>query len=269
MTIHIIGQRSYLAGVLEARLRADFTVRRFAAADFVPSALAADDTVINCAFDPALYHEAVASDLSWDGRIATAAAQQAARYVMLSSRAVYTPRADPPLAESETPAPATMYGRNKARIETALQAMLGDRLLILRLANVFGGEPPGRATFVSTALGTLVARGEIELRMASGTRKDFLPAYVLGRAAATLVSSRAEGIFNIGSGIALPVSQAAEALIRGFGRGEVRITSTRVGEEFLLDTARLRSCGGPSVTVDDLLEELEQAGREQGRQRPR
>ena len=60
-------------------------------------------------------------------------------YAMLSSRKVYAP-AETPLSETAPTGPTDPYGRHKLAVEDALRARLGDRLTVLRLANVFGYE---------------------------------------------------------------------------------------------------------------------------------
>lgn len=260
--VHIIGRRSYLAGILDTHMRNKLPVRRISATEFSPDAVQENDVVVNCTFSPALYDEPVTTGLSSDGKIGAIVADRGARYVMLSSRTVYSPRMDPPLTEDEQLRPMTVYGQNKATIEASLKEILGERLLILRIGNVFGGEPPGRRTFVSTAIASLMECGIIELNLAPATHKDFIPASFVGQAAAELVRANASGVYNVSSGIPLTVGEVADALIKGFGSGDVRITSDDIGEEFLLDTAKLRSHTNLSITRNNLLNDLENTARE-------
>jgi len=199
--------------------------------------------------------------MGFDGTVAAIVQRAGARYVMISSRAVYQTRLDPPLREAEPVAPSTVYGRNKAKIESGLCKMLGERLMILRPANVFGAEPAGRRTFVSTALGSLTRTNTIELDIAARTRKDFVPAWFVGKAAATLIERRSRGIFNIGSGTALEIGRIANALISGYGQGQLHQTGERVGEEFRLDIAKLHEQTGLSLAADAVLLEMEAVGR--------
>lgn len=262
MTVHIIGRRSYIAGILANHLAGPFALRHHAGGALESRDVASGDIIVNCVWDPELFNVPVAPDLAADGRYAEIAAQRDARYVMLSSRAVYANRVEPPLREDEIPAPRTVYGRNKAAVEAGLRARIGDRLLIMRMSNVFGREPAGRRTFISTAIKTLETRNEIELRMAPGTRKDFLPAGFLGRAAEALLDADARGIFNVSSGIALPVHDVADALMRGYGSGTARVSDEAVGEEFCLDNTKLRELTGLSLTRAELLKNLEDTARD-------
>ena len=49
-------------------------------------------------------------------------------------------RATRPLAETAPTGPSDAYGRHKLAVEHALRELLGERLTVLRLANVFGYE---------------------------------------------------------------------------------------------------------------------------------
>jgi nucleoside-diphosphate-sugar epimerase len=260
-TAYIVGRRSYVGGVLFEHFAPHFTTRQIGVADLADNPIKDDDVIINCAFAAAWHHED-APDSGFDGSVAEIARRSGARYVMVSSRAVYAPRLDPPLSEDEPVAPKTIYGKNKAKIEATLQELLGSRLLILRLGNVFGSEPLGRHTFVSTALRSLVREGTIELDIAPTTRKDFVPAWFVGQAAATLVSQGADGIVNIGSGIALPIGEVANALIRGNGTGQVKVLCDDIGEEFCLDVTSLANRTGLTISRHSLVLSLEKAAKE-------
>lgn len=243
-------------------MRAEFHVRHLSARAFTGASVKPGDVIINCAWESALYEREIDDDLSWDGAFAAIAREQDAHFVMLSSRAVYSNRVDPPLCEDEPSGAQTAYGRNKVKVEAGLQRLLGSKLLIVRMGNIFGDEPPGRRTFVSTAVESLRSRGEIELRMAPKTRKDFLPVDLLGRAFCALIEARAQGIYNVSSGLALTVYDVAEALIRGYGDGRIRITNENVGEEFRLDITKLRTQTGLSISREQLLGALENTARE-------
>jgi nucleoside-diphosphate-sugar epimerase len=262
MSVFIVGRHSYLGGVLLKYLGPHHSAQGINLAEVAEIPIAAEDVIVNCAFSPDWYHTDVPGDLGFDGTVAAVARRSGARYVMISSRAVYPSRLEPPLCEDEPVAPATVYGKNKAKIEAGLRQILGERLLVLRLANVFGAEPVGRRTFVSTALRSLVRDGTIELDIAPSTRKDFVPSSFVGQAAASLIARGADGIINVGSGIALPLDQVASALIRGYGNGSTRVTGTMPGEEFRLDVSRLRQRTEMSLTAQSVLLELETVARD-------
>ncbi len=260
MTIYIVGRRSYIGNLFAEHFKHIFYVRLVAVRELAEISICEDDIIVNCAF-ASVWHEKRAPNLGFDGFAARIAQRTGARYVMISSRAVYTPRVDPPLSEREPPAPTTIYGENKATFEAGLQRLLGTRLLILRLSNVFGSEPSGRRTFVSTALESLDQQGAIELNMPLETRKDFVPASLVSRAALVLVSQGSQGIFNIGSGIPMPVGEVAKALVRGYGGGKIRVIAGVPAEEFCLDVSNLNHRSGLQISAEELIRTLELTAR--------
>ncbi|HEX2527651.1 MAG TPA: NAD-dependent epimerase/dehydratase family protein [Geminicoccus sp.] len=189
----------------------------------------------------------------------------AARYVMLSTRAVYGPTGSAPLTEQETASPVTAYGRHKLQLEDHAQALLGDRLTVLRLANVFGYEWPGRTTFVGSMLDGLATRGIIRFDMAAATRRDFIPVEAAATAIASLASRHHPGIVNVGSGCPTACGTLAQALIDGFGRGRLVIDLDEPKDEFVLDTGVLRRRTGATVTPQNILEAAGMAGRQLAR----
>jgi nucleoside-diphosphate-sugar epimerase len=257
--IYIIGRTSYIGGLINEHLIGRVRVAVIGLAELANVALSSDDVLVNSTFDRRFYDQPISADLGPDGVVANLAERAGSRYVMISSRAVYAPRLDPPLQELEACRPSSIYGQNKLRIEQALQGLLGSRLLILRLANVFGGEPSGRRTFVSMALESLKTTGAVYLEMDPATKKDFVPSHVLGKAAAALIHADERGIVNIGSGVALRVDELVMRLIKVHGAGECRVTSRVRGEEFLLDNTKMRNLTGIEITRSQLLVDVENA----------
>jgi hypothetical protein len=115
---------------------------------------------------------------------------------------------------------------------------------------------------VSTALASLVRQGSIELDISPDTRKDFVPASFVGRAAAALIERDGQGVVNVGSGVALSAGRVAQALLDGYGKGTIHHTGTALGEEFRLDVTELRRRTGLSLTPDAVLLELEHVAKD-------
>jgi nucleoside-diphosphate-sugar epimerase len=189
-------------------------------------------------------------------------ASSSCRYLMLSSRAVYGPAGDAALAPGHATAPASAYGRNKLRLEQAGRDLLGERLGILRLSNVFGCEWPGRATFFGTMLAGLAQRSEIRFDMAGSTRRDFVPVEMAARIIASLARLRAEDpVLHVGAGIALPCAALAEAVIAGFGRGRLVATGPE-RDGFAFDVGRTVALTGIALDEAGVLGAAWAAGRQ-------
>ena len=198
------------------------------------------DVIINCALSPALRKQEYSAVHDIDAKIAATALNNDARYIMLSTRAVYGPAQARPLREDDKPHPATPYGRNKLRIEAGLQAALDDRLTVLRLGNIFGFEP-GRETFFGRALTRLKETGVIEFDMSAETRRDFLSAPRFAQAITKIIAAPAPGIFNLGSGLATACGDIATWLLEGYCSGRLNVIDDTIRDEFALDMTRART----------------------------
>lgn len=201
------------------------------------------------------------ADMDTDLRLAERIGARRIAYVMPSTRKVYAPAAAP-LAEGAPIGPQDAYGRNKRAIEQALQARLGERLTILRLANIFGYErTPGRRTFLSVLLDRLLRHGQIRFDMSPFVERDFLPVENCARVLARIAQDPPGGVLNVGSGIGLPTGRLALWIIEGFGRGELVIEQPREHDAFVLDINRLRSLYGDPCTLLELRERCLELGR--------
>lgn len=212
-------------------------------------------------------HPLIASDeyaperMDTDLHLAERIGERVIAHVMLSTRKVYAPAAAP-LAEDAPIQPQDAYGRNKRAVEEALRARLGDRLTILRLANIFGFErTPGRRTFLSILLDRLLSEGRIRFDMSPFVERDFLPVESCARVLARVAQDPPGGVLNVGSGIGLPTGRLALWIIEGFGRGELVIEQPREHDAFVLDINRLRSLYGDPCTLLELRERCLELGR--------
>jgi dTDP-4-dehydrorhamnose reductase/UDP-glucose 4-epimerase len=157
------------------------------------------------------------------------------------------------LSETAATGPSDLYGRHKLAVEQALRDLLGERLTVLRLGNIFGYERiPGRRTFVALSLDRLAREGCIHYAMSPCVARDFLPAETFASLLAKLAAAPPGGILNVGSGIALPTGRLALWILEGFGRGELVIESTAEKDPYVLDIGRLQDLYGAPCSCADL-----------------
>lgn len=198
------------------------------------------DCVINFSFSPALRTGAYNAAEDIDSKLAEIVNTNT-HYIMMSSRTVYGP---PPvtsaLTETQTANPQTPYARNKLEIEKRLQDALGDRLTILRGANVFGFEP-GRRSFFGMALDRLKSQNEILFDMSPDVKRDFISAHSVGQALGMIARTPQPGFFNLGSGYGTACRDIASWIIEGYGQGTLRTTSDDMRDDFYLDMAKTRA----------------------------
>lgn len=250
MRVAVIGARSFIAGALRARPEtADW---RFVGHE---QALASDawldgpEVVINCAYDDRLkrdpYDPALDVDLALAARVGKC---PSVRYVMLSSRMAYG-FAGPGgrLDERSEPRPVHPYGLAKLETERRLAALLGERLTVLRLSNVFGYELiQGRANFFAMALRGLHEQRRIVFDMSPFVERDFLPVEVLAGQLVRVVRELRPGLYNLGAGRATATGRIAQWLIEGYGEGELLVTRMREHDGFWLDITAASSAFGIS-----------------------
>jgi UDP-glucose 4-epimerase len=251
--ILIVGRGSFLAGHV---LRALPAARvRAVGHDEVERRDLLDDIacVVSFARHPLLGSEDYRPEtMDPDLRLARRLGDRDIAYLMLSSRKVYAPSAQP-LAESAPIAPADLYGRHKLAAEEGLRGILGERLTVLRLANVFGYERgPRRRTFLSISLDRLASEGDIHFDMSPFVERDFLPVESCARLLARIAAAPPGGVLNLGSGIGLPTGRLALWVLEGFGRGRLVIDAPREHDAFVLDTTRLRELYGEPCTLEEI-----------------
>lgn len=242
MKVAVVGADSFIAMALRrAQGTTGWRFVHFAAAMTEPAALSDVDLLINCAFDPRLktgcYNAAYDADLQLVRRLPSHT-----RVVMLSSRLAYGPTGDDPrLHESLAPRPERLYGINKLRTEEALATLLGTRLTVLRLSNVFGDEDQsGRQSFLAMALRSLRDQRRVVLDMSPFVERDFIPVDVLAEHIVQISRAPQAGLYNIGAGTAVPTGRIAQWLIEGHGHGELQVTNMREFDAFWLDIAAAR-----------------------------
>jgi dTDP-4-dehydrorhamnose reductase len=263
----VVGRNSFLAGRFralgEVAQDCDFVTHREAEAA-APSDLRSFDCVVNFAIDPGYRRERYAKECDFDLKLAELVQATGARYVMASTRAVYSAavamgaKETGPATGNETP-----YGRNKLETERRLTALLGGRLTVLRIANIIGDEfGSGRRTFMSLALESLKSKNQIRLDIAPDVRRDFLPDTHFVRVLDAVLREPCGGLLNVGSGLAVRVGDIADWLIEGYGAGEVVVSDQRLHDVFVLDVGRLRSTYRIECTHDAIADHCRAIGRQ-------
>jgi len=258
----VVGRNSLLAREFMER-HGDLVARAVGHAQALEEAVfAGARCVVNFAFDPALEAQPYARALDIDLRIAGCAAARGLHYVMVSSRRVYAFDGQWNAAET-APAPGMdVYGSNKARIERELRALLGHRLTVLRPGNVLAYEPvPGRRRFGAYLQSQLAEHGRIRLSVDPGARRDLVPIEFFCEAVRASALHCRAGVFNVGTGRATRVGDAARWLLEGYGGGELSAEPTRPSDEFQLDSTRLREVFGLACAEDAVERALRGIGR--------
>ncbi|MEM7043934.1 MAG: NAD-dependent epimerase/dehydratase family protein [Pseudomonadota bacterium] len=258
----VVGRNSFIADHLlralpEGRVRAvshDAIDR--------PDLLDGIGTVINAARHPGSSQtDYDLDDVDPDIRLAECIGDRDIHLIMLSSRKVYA-AGDGPLHEDAPLGPSDAYGANKLRAEDRLRSQLGERLTILRLANIFGDERvPGRRSFLAMLLNRLAEQNQIRYDMSPFVERDFLPVETLAGLLSRIAAEPPGGVMNVGSGLALPTGRLALWIMEGFGGGELLIDSYEEKDRFVLNVGRLAERYGSPCTLNDLRDRCLALGR--------
>jgi nucleoside-diphosphate-sugar epimerase len=183
-------------------------------------------------------------------------------FVLASSALVYGDQPGPFL-ESMSTRPSDEYAMTKWLAEEAVRAY-GRRGLVLptvvRPSVIYG---PGQSgTMFVPSLARALASGSPFPMTAGEQKRDLLHVADAARAILSLVGSRAEGVYNIGTGIGVPMLDIGRKMARMAGRpdllrpGEIPYRGNEVWD-YAVDASRLTATTGwtPLSGLDDGLAE--------------
>ncbi len=249
----VVGRNSFLAQHFLGSIAHDHVVAVSHDQITRPDLLDGVDCLINFARHPlASGDDYRPEEIDPDWLLAERLGDRNISYVMLSSRKVYAPSAAS-LPEAAPTGPQDAYGRHKLASECRLRELLGERLTVLRLANIFGYERvPGRTSFMALCLNRLHREGSIHYDMSPFVERDFLPVDALTHLLGRIVAAPPGGILNVGSGIGLPTGRLALWILEGFGRGQLVIGSPVEKDAFVLEVGRLSALYGEPCSYEQL-----------------
>lgn len=231
-----------------------------------PGLFDAATCVINFAIDPRQRTQTYEPERDLDLVLATRI-PASARLVTMSSRMVYGPDQARGAAETLTPTGLNAYGKNKLETEARVGDRLGNRVTILRLANILGWDKSGgHPSFILQVLGGLERENRITYDISPFGRKDFTTDAHFVNILDQLCNSPSDGgTYNVGSGIPLEVGYPAMWVIEGRGKGELLVTSPREHDEFWLDVSKATRTFGPPPSRAELRDACLELGRKLAR----
>lgn len=258
--ILIVGRNGYLGRLMASRApQLDYLAHSEITG---PEVFNGYDIVINMALDPRYVSMDYEKAIDFELRVGEMLAPLDSHLVMISTRKVYTLDVAFGARETDAAHGVDSYGRNKCITEKALTDLLGNRLLILRLANVAGFEIlRPQLTFFPQMLNSLKADNRIVFDISPSTRRDFITDDAVINGILEAAERKLGGIYNLGSGTATEVGNLAHWVIEGYGSGELCVQSDEVRDEFVLNVGKLESELGPLCDPDDLRRVCVDAGR--------
>ena len=254
MKVLVVGKNSFFAQHLKKHDQCqNWLFKSHKEVKNYPSLLDKNDVIVNLTVAPEIASDSFNVNDSLDVFLAhSVLGMPKTKLVTMSTRQIYGDACL--LSEKLDPSPTTQYGKNKLAVEKYLYKLLSpSQLTILRCSNVFGFEL-GRKTFFGTMLSSLSDDGFIKFNISPDTKKDFIPIEDCCEIIFQVVSKKVTGIFNVGSGVSVRSGDLAQAVIKGFGGGELICDSESVHGQFQMDVSSLRALiNYPSITTDSVL----------------
>ncbi|MFT4034761.1 MAG: SDR family oxidoreductase [Patulibacter sp.] len=178
------------------------------------------------------------------GRLAAAAAACGARFIHISTDAVYDGQAAAAHAETETPAPANAYARSKLAGEELVLTTYPAATVVR--TTMHGWTAQGRRSFSESILRTLLA-GQ-EARLFTDVTFSALDVETLADLLLDVAATDAPGILNVGAADAVTKEAFGRQLATAFAVNSTLISSIRLAD-LDLPAPRPRNC---AMSVDRL-----------------
>lgn len=252
----IVGENSFLAKNFYREACEDISLSvEKCGHEHIPQNLDVYDWVVNFSFNSFLYTNKYEGSLDQDRKLANLLKPSKTKLVIISSRAIYGSFKEIRLHKetNETnPVLINTYGKNKIKSETSILDILGSsRSLICRASNIFG-EEVGSKNFMGTVLNSLFNENKIILDVDLKSVRDFLPVKYFSKALLMLITNNAYGVYNLGSGIGLRLSEICNATIDGYGSGVIEYSGP-LFDQFIMDTSKLKSTTDFMITKENIL----------------
>lgn len=152
-------------------------------------------------------------------RVFQAAAASGAHIVYASSISVYGSAETPPWTETSAPAARLPYGVLKfaaERLGAGHADRAGTPFASLRLGHLYGAREDNQY-LVNTLMRRAAEGADLHLHAPARARRDFTYAGDGAQGVVDALTTRADGVFNIGSGAPVTNAEIAAAIIEGFG----------------------------------------------------
>ena len=221
------------------------------------------DCVINFSIAPDFSARDMIPDEVLDVQIAKHIKDFATRYVFISSRKVYG-ATDNLVTHKENDSlyGVDFYAKNKIKTEQALTDILGDKLTILRVANIIG-EPvkrTGYKTFIGWICESFLKNGKLLVTQNADAQKDFITKDFLQESIASIIQNKITGIYNVSSGFGTSVRDVLTGYV-GEDTVDFQGQHLPLKDQFILDNARLTQMTGQKLTpaqIRNYLKECQQ-----------
>lgn len=203
--IVIIGNKSFIQENLFEYLKKKFNVKKIKFQNIKKINLSKVDYLINCSSHKNFFDKNYKKKFDRNYTLSTLIMKQNVKLIILSSRQVYEPKLN--ITEKSKIKPINLYAKNCIKSEVNCEKILNNRLIVLRLSNIFGYEVGKKK---KPSLISIFIRGLKKKKVTFDNNyylhKDFLPINYLSKYIyRILLKDDFSGILNVGSGISLSV----------------------------------------------------------------
>lgn len=253
--IVIIGDSSYLAQGIEKFFSTDDVVK-LSYHDWQKNIelLQRADYILNFAIHPYFMKREMDDEEILDIKIAKAIKNTKAKFVFMSSRKVYGTTKNCIIhKECDDLKGFDFYSINKIKIEKALQKILGNRTVILRISNVLG-EPVSRIgykTFIGWICENYLQKGKLNVNQNIEAEKDFITKDFLHQSISAIVHKNLTGIYNISSGFGTSIKKVLTGYV-GTKNLVLLPHNEERKDQFILDNSKLIEATGLSISMIDM-----------------
>ncbi len=245
MKLLLIGKNSFLSNNIELYLESTCSIKRVRHDEILSlSNLNTYDVIINFSIPKTYYNTPIEPNLTLDAQLAARIKNTKTRLIFLSSRKVYatSDKINYP-SELDRTIPVDIYGANKRIQEKELLEILGDKVTILRIANVIGYiNNPSHESFIGKGIINPIKNGApIRLMVSPKTRKDFITLSYFQKVLIYFVLHERPGIYNLGAGFSTCLSDIITFILETFGTWPIHILSNQKKDQFCLNIKKLQA----------------------------
>jgi UDP-glucose 4-epimerase len=257
--ILIIGRKSLLSQNINNFLKLNHHVKSISFSKIKKRYLLQFDFIINCTFD----HNILDVKKSSDYIIANFISKEKIIFITISSGKIYGTDTINLISENKECCPVTKYGRIKLITEKMLKKLLKNKLLILRVSNIIQFDIRKNArikTFINTMLRDLKNKNIITIPK-NEIFKDFLPLKFFNNVLIQLIEKNITGIYNVGSGVGMKISEVAKLLIKGYGSGKLTKVYD-ITDNLVLNVSKLKKIVKYNISKNMIKKEIIKMGEQ-------
>ncbi len=252
LKIFLIGYKSFLQQNLYEYLKKKYLVKKIRFENFKKYKIRDNDTIINFSYNKNFFSKKYNITNDRNYYLAKLLKNTKSNFILISTRQIYKPKIN--VTENSVIKPINNYAKNCLYSEKICKKVLGNNLLILRLANVIGFEigKKKKPSLMSSII-TGIKKKKIIFDNNFYIYKDLLPVELFCVLLEKLIKSNQKGTLNLGSGIPIKIDFFLSKIIEKKDiQIEVKIKKNFKDNNFSFKTEKLNKIINSKITKKDL-----------------